>query len=667
MNEATVRTTQEFDNSTADSDDEEIVAQTWVCDRCWENVSDPDATVCACGNHRPLPGWSTLPLLFRERYKLVRRLRSTGSGVLFLATEEVGDDGGGEKSPDAGVAVMVLALNRTQDELVTARRRMFSNQIETANQIRKLSADRRQLCVQVLASSKASPGYVAMESIAWPTLDELLQERAQGRLPLAAAAQILRSILRALEALHSCGRVHGSVTPRNLLVELGEDRANVKLYGFEHSCPIDGSVAYAPVGAGAVASIDTPYVAPEIRDGQRGSVSSDVFSVGALLWRMLSGSDPPRVDDGSAAPLKLLMDEPGAVHLSPDVVSAIALALSLEPASRPKALAEIVGAIGRASSAAVSTATPTLLSTTSPTKTVVLTTNKDAPLPASRTSGTLDDIAARIRSIAKNLVVIADTEIPTDRPSSALRDGGRILTVIDRLDAAVASLRDDVRALGKPTSGEHSSGSAPSNIDNAAVQTPTAGKGKERSVPAGSPTSDEKAKERTKGSPTGRSAVPLQWGSARALAAVAGSMLIAFMAFAPKIESREVSEPDDAPPRIFREDSANLVGGSTALPVQGSRETGTPAQTKTAPALSTLPPLTSVPATSTPRPSATTTAAGAPQSSGPPPPSGGLPPPLPGIAKNAGPVSAPVAPPKPPPHRPVAPVQPPQGYGSDPY
>ncbi len=122
-----------------------------------------------------------------------------------------------------------------------------------------------------------------MELVEGRTLEELLQQ--QGRFSAREAALIGIEVCEALAAVHSAGLLHRDVKAQNvmrdhngriLLMDFGTGRARV----------LSGDTPVADLAG-------TPlYMAPELLRGERASIQSDVYSVGVLLYRLVTGSFP---------------------------------------------------------------------------------------------------------------------------------------------------------------------------------------------------------------------------------------------------------------------------------------------------------------------------------------------------------------------------------------
>lgn len=124
---------------------------------------------------------------------------------------------------------------------------------------------------------------IVMEFVDGPTLSELLKQR--GPLPLEQALRILISITEALVYVHQNGIVHRDLKTSNVKID---GRGQVKLLDFGIS-----RAGSSPRLTGAGLVIGTvEYLAPEQLIGEPASAKSDIWSLGILLYELLTGSVP---------------------------------------------------------------------------------------------------------------------------------------------------------------------------------------------------------------------------------------------------------------------------------------------------------------------------------------------------------------------------------------
>jgi serine/threonine protein kinase len=165
-----------------------------------------------------------------------------------------------------------------------------------------------------------------------------------GTLPLAQAITICRQVCRGLAAAHAAQVVHRDLKPSNLfLVEREDGALHVKILDFGIAKLTDGSDI---TGTGML--LGTPaYMAPEQAHGARDvDHRVDIYAVGAVLYRMLTGEAPFPEDDAGATLARLVTEDPrrprDLVRTIPEGVEAlIQQAMARNTAARPASALEL--------------------------------------------------------------------------------------------------------------------------------------------------------------------------------------------------------------------------------------------------------------------------------------------------------------------------------------
>lgn len=198
-------------------------------------------------------------------YQLRERVGEGGFARVYHAT-----------GPDGDVAIKVLAaVDGTLEPAMVAR---FEREIETLAKVRHPSL------VSLLdhGVDPARGPYLVMPLLVGLTLRDLIPK---GGLGPEAALRLLTPVVQAMGALHAAGLVHRDLKPENVIVS---PRGEVTLVDLGLALGIEQSRL---TQAGAVAG-SVPYMAPEQIDGADPRPESDVWSLGVLLYELVTGRRP---------------------------------------------------------------------------------------------------------------------------------------------------------------------------------------------------------------------------------------------------------------------------------------------------------------------------------------------------------------------------------------
>lgn len=181
--------------------------------------------------------------------------------------------------------------------------------------------------------------YIVMELVEGGTLQDELDRR--GALPATEVESIARQACAGLAHAHEAGIVHRDIKPQNvLLTRSGE----VKISDF--------GIARGGAGPGITAAGEllgtVEYLAPEVVDGHTATAASDLYALGGVLYRLLTGEPPRRVRtlddvarrDRIRPPGELVPDPPAGLE------RAIMACLSTEPLRRPQSARELAAMLG---------------------------------------------------------------------------------------------------------------------------------------------------------------------------------------------------------------------------------------------------------------------------------------------------------------------------------
>ena len=300
------------------------------CGRCRRRFYEAHASYCPYDGGRletpedPDPDGAD-PLLgttLLGQFHLVAPIGSGAMGTVYRAWQS-----GMERQ----VAVKLLRADLTHD--VDLRRR-FLREARAAARL----AHPNIVCVHLVGETEHGDPYLVMEYLAGETLDDLLER--DDKLAPRRAVGIARQIACALAEAHAAGVVHRDLKPANII--LTQRRATgeqVKIVDFgiakiAHAALLNG-VSTRLTREGVV--FGTPhYIAPEQAQGAELDGRADLYSVGVLLYRMLSGHLP---FDGAAIAVLLAHISRPPRHLlevAPDIDPRLAAIVMRCLAKNPK-------------------------------------------------------------------------------------------------------------------------------------------------------------------------------------------------------------------------------------------------------------------------------------------------------------------------------------------
>ena len=321
------------------------------CPRCREVVREGArfCTVCGLPTERMPAGTDEVsprdtadnegrptsdPLVGRvldSKYQLVERLGEGGMGTVYRARRlHIGDE----------VAVKVLHQNFIPDESAAERFRREARSAAVINHpnvvtIHDFSEARRG----------GTPAYIVMELVRGESLRALLKR--EGRLSRDRAAALMRDICAGVGSAHRQGVVHRDLKPDNIMIVPpagGGEREVAKVVDFGIAKLRGLTTELTLTQAGVV--IGTPsYMSPEQCRGGPSDARADVYSLGAVLYEMLTGAPPYRASNLANLIAKQLTVPPPPfppdLRLSPALEQVCLRALAKEPGGRQADAAEL--------------------------------------------------------------------------------------------------------------------------------------------------------------------------------------------------------------------------------------------------------------------------------------------------------------------------------------
>jgi eukaryotic-like serine/threonine-protein kinase len=256
-----------------------------------------------------------------NRYRTLRRIGGGGMAEVYLAHDEV---------LDRDVALKVLREQHAEDEEFIERFR---------REARSAASLSHPNIVQIYDRGECEGTYyIAMEYLAGGTIKDRV--RREGALPPAEAADIALQISEALDAAHSRDLVHRDVKPHNILVS---ESGDVKVADFGIARAASATVATA---TGVILGT-AHYISPEQARGEPATARSDLYSLGIVLYEMLTGELPFEAETPVALAVKHVNEPPRPPQEVnpevPDELNAVVVRLlAKDPAARYGSAAELI-------------------------------------------------------------------------------------------------------------------------------------------------------------------------------------------------------------------------------------------------------------------------------------------------------------------------------------
>ena len=269
-------------------------------------------------------------LLVDERYRVTRRLARGGMATVYVAQDE---------RLDRPVALKVMHPHLADSDAFVER---FRREARSAARIVHPGV------VSVFDQGVVTgQGFLVMELIDGTNLRQLL--RAQGAFTIPQALRYTTDTLEALRAAHRVGVIHRDIKPENILVP-SDGPAKVTDFGLARAA---SEVSMSSTGnmLGTVA-----YIAPEIATTAEADARSDIYSVGIMLYEMLTGAVPW----AGESPLQIAshhvsdnVPSPSAAQpwIPREIDDLVAALTAREPANRPADASDAIDLVARAAAA----------------------------------------------------------------------------------------------------------------------------------------------------------------------------------------------------------------------------------------------------------------------------------------------------------------------------
>jgi tRNA A-37 threonylcarbamoyl transferase component Bud32 len=179
--------------------------------------------------------------------------------------------------------------------------------------------------------------FIVFEYVAGENLKQLISRR--GPAPVTTAIELGIQIARALSFAHQQGLVHRDVKPQNVLLN-GEGEAKVTDFGIARSLDVQHGMTQTGTVLGT-----SDYIAPEQAQGQRVDEQTDVYSLGVVLYELLTSEVPFPGENFVAVAMRHINEEPPSIRekrpdVSPRLEAAIHRAMAKDAAARFATMAD---------------------------------------------------------------------------------------------------------------------------------------------------------------------------------------------------------------------------------------------------------------------------------------------------------------------------------------
>src|SRR5712664_74360 len=279
--------------------------------------SNPLTSSDPIGGGRFTPGQ-----IIAERYRVVALAGRGGMGEVYRAED---------LTLEQVVALKFLPAALSEDAAALAR---FHAEVRTARQV-----SHPNVCRMFDIGEADGTLFLTMEYVDGEDLSSVV--RRIGRLSPDKATEIARQICAGLAAAHERGVIHRDLKPANVMLD-GAGKIRITDFGL---AGIAASIKGADVRAGTPA-----YMAPEQLAGREVSTKSDLYSLGLILYEILTGK---RAFDASTIPELMKLREQGTItnpstlvrDLDPLIERVILRCLETDPEKRPATALQVAAAL----------------------------------------------------------------------------------------------------------------------------------------------------------------------------------------------------------------------------------------------------------------------------------------------------------------------------------
>lgn len=298
------------------------------CAGCGRDLGEIARQSSARQQQSALANQVTDPLLnstIASKYRIGAKLGAGGMGAVYQATRLV-----------IGDEVAVKILHAEQSDPRAGER--FRREAQAAARLKHPNA----VTIYDFGITEDGLQYLVMEHVEGQTLRQIIKE--QGPLTPTASAEIINQVCAALDEAHRRNIIHRDIKPDNIIVNINADALAVKVLDFGIA-KLRDEAAHNLTQTGGI--VGTPhYMSPEQCLGEELDSRSDIYSLGVVLYEMLTGQVPFNSPVSSAIVIQHVNQAPPPlrsrnVGILPAVESVVISALEKTRENRPQSAGEL--------------------------------------------------------------------------------------------------------------------------------------------------------------------------------------------------------------------------------------------------------------------------------------------------------------------------------------
>jgi tetratricopeptide (TPR) repeat protein/TolB-like protein len=230
--------------------------------------------------------------IFADRYKIVTELGRGGMGKVYRAIDQ---------KIDEEIAIKLIKPEIAADKQTIER---FGNELKMARKIAH-----RNVCKMYYLGEEKGAHYITMEYVPGEDLKSMI--RMSGQLSTGMTIKVAKQVCDGLTEAHRLGVIHRDLKPNNIMIDKSGE-ARIMDFGIARLLKAKGIT-----GAGIM--IGTPeYMSPEQVEGKEVDQRSDVYSLGVILYEMITGQVPFEGD----TPFTIGMKHKGEIPQDPKNLNA---------------------------------------------------------------------------------------------------------------------------------------------------------------------------------------------------------------------------------------------------------------------------------------------------------------------------------------------------------